>query len=248
MMLFRRGQPQQDNEYEIRTKNGIRVPVWRWRSFTLRLGAAHEARFAGDVVEVLKRKSLLGRPLTASKGGKPNLAPQCEHQNLLPRGNGKMYWWTCASCGMRWERAAPLSVPLAVTASQAAAPAAATEGDMGDHGYYHAETSSTWNESKGGKGAGWRGVDLHGYEYEIKGSSVSDSKGGKGFKSTASWHDDPVELGGFYEECEVNGWSGLKGGKSGASSQSSWGYDLLDLGEYYEVKGKGGKGSSKSKY
>ncbi len=218
--------------------------MWRWRSFTLRLGAAHEARFAGDVTAVLNRKSILGRPLTASSVGNPNLATQCEHERLLPRGNGKKYWWTCASCGMRWERDAPVLVELARAAvsSQAAAPAAdpseanlATEGDMGDHGNYIDESSSTWTESKGRKGAGRRGVDLHGYEYEIKGSSVSDSKGGKGgkFKSKASWCDDPVELGGFFdEEWEDNGWSCWKGGKNSGE---------------YDFKGNGGKGWKGSK-
>ena len=50
----------------------------------------------------------VGRPLPRSTTGKWIFDPsQCHHTQLAPRGNKNLLWFTCLTCGSRWERVVP---------------------------------------------------------------------------------------------------------------------------------------------
>ena len=70
--------------------------------------------------------TVVGKPLPRSTTGSWIFDPsQCHHTKLAPRGNKNLLWFTCLTCGSRWERVVPTTPATdPQTPSRSAAPPA----------------------------------------------------------------------------------------------------------------------------
>ena len=80
-----------------------------------------------------KEATEVGRPLPRSTTGSWIFDPErCYHTQLAPRGNKNLQWFTCLTCGSRWERVVPTAPTTgSQTPSRSAAPPASAAAASG---------------------------------------------------------------------------------------------------------------------